>query len=69
MRLRLDIFFVFAGAARFLPVLAEEGVEAKAVECAKTLVAPVEASDIELGRAKTLAIGFGHDRLHLCEEI
>jgi len=28
MRLRLDVFFVLAGVARFLSVLAEEGVKA-----------------------------------------
>src|SRR4051812_46581781 len=69
MRLRLDVFFILAGASRFLSVLPEEGVEAQAVERAEVLVALVEASEIELWRAKALACGFVEDRSHLCQKI
>src|SRR3954465_12205526 len=69
MRLRLDVFFILAGASRFLPVLAEQGIKAQAVKRAKILVALVEASEIELWRAKALACGFVEDRGHLYQKI
>ena len=62
-------FAARAVAAGLLAVVAEQRIEAQAVERAESVVALVEAQQAQRYRTISLAAGIADDRLHLRQQI